>query len=110
MYNFNLEKNEELFGVFDDVLVRQNDKQKIISVALTNKRVLFLDFVNEEPNETLRVTRATNYIRQKEVFYFLNLDEIKSVSEDELFQIITKDNKVIEFDNKDLFKQLKSGE
>ena len=37
-------KNEELIEVFDEVYIRQNDNEKITTIALTNKRLLFLGF------------------------------------------------------------------
>ena len=37
MYNFNFIAGESLVSVFDDVMVSQNDNEKVISVAVTNK-------------------------------------------------------------------------
>ena len=107
MYNFDLGKNETLISIYDEVLVCQNDIQKIISVALTDKRLLFLDYATKEPYETLRVTSATNYVKIKEVFFYIDLKNIKEVKKDKLYKIIINNKKVIEFDNKDLYTELK---
>lgn len=45
MYNFNLNKDEEIIKVFDAVLIRQEGDEKVTTIALTNKRVLFLDYL-----------------------------------------------------------------
>ena len=64
MYNFDLKKNEEIIKVFEDVLIRQEENEKITTIALTNKRLLFLDYLIEnEGIEVLRRARAMDYIR-----------------------------------------------
>ena len=64
MYNFNLNKDEEIIKVFDDVLIRQEGNEKVTTIALTNKRVLFLDYLIEnEGIEVLRIARGMNYIK-----------------------------------------------
>lgn len=64
MYNFNLNKDEEIIKVFDDVLIRQEGNEKVTTIALTNKRVLFLDYLIEnEGLEVLRIARGMNYIK-----------------------------------------------
>ena len=107
MYNFNLEKGESLYSVFDEVLVKQGNNQKVVSVALTDKRILFLDFVSREPYETLKGAQASNYIKIKEVFYYRNLNEIKEVKSSTFYEIKFNDSSFVEFDNEELFKALK---
>lgn len=64
MYNFNLNKDEEIIKVFNDVLIRQEGNEKVTTIALTNKRVLFLDYLIEnEGLEVLRIARGMNYIK-----------------------------------------------
>lgn len=64
MYNFNLNKDEEIIKVFDGVLIRQEGNEKVTTIALTNKRVLFLDYLIEnEGLEVLRIARGMNYIK-----------------------------------------------
>lgn len=107
MYNFNLEKNESLISVFDDVLIKQNNNQKIVSVAITDKRILLLDYVSVEPFETLKAAQASHYIKMKEVFFSKKLKEIKNIENKSLYRLTFKDDFSFEFDNDDLFKQLK---
>lgn len=106
MYNFNLMDGEEVVSVFDEVLIRQEGRQKFVSIALTNKRMLFLDYINEGPAETLRVTRTTNYIRFKEVTHIINLNDIDSINKQEYYLVTLKDNISFEFDNDELYNML----
>lgn len=106
MYNFNLEKNENVIGIFDDVLVGHNDIEKSLSIAITNKRILFLDYQPIEPLETLKGAHASSYIKIKEVIYSRYLEEIKELKKSSL-QIVFNDNYIISFDNKELYECLK---
>lgn len=87
MYNFNLKKNEELVYVLDDVLVNLNDNEYITTVALTTKRILFLDYYNID--EELRIAKYKNEIKFKEVYYDIDLKNIDSVNK---FTINLKNN------------------
>ena len=87
MYNFNLKKNEELVYVLDDVLVNLNDNEYITTVALTTKRILFLDYYNLD--EELRIAKYKNEIKFKEVYYDIDLKNIDSVNK---FTINLKNN------------------
>ena len=106
MYNFNFIENEELIDVFDEVYIRQNDNEKITTIALTNKRLLFLDYIINDGMEALRITNKMNLVRSKQVYYSIDLNEIEKVYEDEYFIIKLKDSKLIEFNNKELYELL----
>lgn len=103
MYNFNFIENEELVDLFDEVYIKQNNNEKITTIALTNKRLLFLDYIISNGIEALRITNKMNLVRSKEVYYSINLEEIEKVYEDEYFIIKLKDNKLIEFNESKLF-------
>ena len=107
MYNFNFIENEELIEILDEVLVKQNDNEKITTIALTNKRLLFLDYITNDGFEALRITNKMNLVRSKEVYYMIDLDEIEKVYEDEYFIIKLKDNTLIEFNELKLFELLR---
>lgn len=107
MYNFNFIENEELIEIFDEVLVRQNENEKITTIALTNKRLLFLDYITNDGLEALRITNKLNLVRSKEVYYTINLDNIESVTKDEYYRIKLKDNTEFEFNNQELYELLK---
>lgn len=106
MYNFNFIDNEELIAIFDNVLVKQNENEKITTIALTNKRLLFLDYVTNDGAEALRIINKMNLVRTKEVYYQVNLEDIKILNDSEYYCIVLKDNTEIEFNNKELYKLL----
>lgn len=109
MYNFDFLKNEELINVFDDVWISQGKNEKCTTIALTNQRLLFLDYDKLDPRENLRIGRGADYIRYKEVYYTINLDNIKNISyKNNILKISFKDNITpIEIDNEELYKLLK---
>jgi len=106
MYNFNFIENEELIEIFDEVLVRQNENENITTIALTNKRLLFLDYITNDGLEVLRITNKMNLLRTKEVYYQIKLEDIKSVQDGEYYQVILKDDIEFEFNNQELYKLL----
>lgn len=106
MYNFNFLEDEILIEVFDKVLIRQNNNEKITTIALTNKRLLFLDYITNDGLDTLRIINKLNLVRTKEVYYSIALDEIDKVYNDEYFIIKLKDNTKVEFNELKLFKLL----
>lgn len=106
MYNFNFIENEELIEIFEEVLVKQNDNEKITTIALTNKRLLFLDYITNDVLEALRITNKMNLVRSKEVYYQLNLEDIKLLSEEEYYSIVLKDGTEFEFNKKELYELL----
>ena len=44
MYSLELMNNEEVIRIFDEIFVKQNKNEKITTIVLTNKRLLFLDY------------------------------------------------------------------
>lgn len=103
MYNFNFMENEELIEIFDEVLVKQNENEKITTIALTNKRLLFLDYVTNDGLEALRVTNKLILVRTKEVYYMIYLDNIEMIIEEEYYKIKLKDDTSFEFNNQKLY-------
>ena len=106
MYNFNFIEKEELREVFDEVYIRQNDNEKITTIALTNKRLLFLDYITNDGLEALRITNKMNLVRSKEIYYQINLVDIKTLSETEYYNVVLKDGTEFEFNNKELYQLL----
>lgn len=107
MYNFNFIENEELREVFDEVYVRQNDNEKITTIALTNKRLLFLDYITNDGLEALRITNKMNLVRSKEGYYKINLEDIKLLRKTEYYNVVLKDGTEFEFNNKELYELLR---
>ena len=107
MYNFNLLKNEELIKVFDNVFIKQEDNKKTTTIALTNKRILFLDYLTlNDYSEVLRISKGMDYLKYKEVYYEINLEELKSIKEQDNY-IVFYNDKSFEFNNEELFLILK---
>ena len=102
MYNFNLLKNEKLIQVFDDIWIKEGNNEKVTTIALTNERLLFLDYEINDPRENLRIINKLNYIKTKEVYYSINLEDIKDITKKDNYIIHTINNKNIEIDNERL--------
>ena len=108
MYNFNLLPDEELIKVFDDVFIKQEDNEKTTTIALTNKRILFLDYLTSNDSaEVLRIAKGMDYLKYKEVYYEINLNELKNIKKEENYLLFYKENNLFEFDNKELYLLLK---
>lgn len=108
MYNFNLMNNEEVIAVFDKLFIKQDDNEKITTIALTNKRLLFLDYlVQNEGLEVLRIARGASYPMYKDIYHQTNLDDIEKITNEKSYKVILKDQTYFEFDNKELYDLLK---
>lgn len=107
MYKYKLMDNEDVIEIFDKLYVKQGNNEKTTSVILTNKRLLFLDYlVPDEGAEILRVTRGVQYLRYKEIYYQINLDDIKKINNESNYQVILNNNMQFEFTNTALYKLL----
>ena len=106
MYNFNLNTNEELKEVFKDILIKLGDIEKTTTIALTNKRLLFLEYINNDPDEVLRISRGVNYIKYKEVYYELNLEDINVMNANGNFLVLLNNECIFEFDDLNLYKKI----
>lgn len=106
MYNFNLMNGEEIIDIFDNTLVKQEENQKNTTIALTSKRLLFLDYVNDDINEMLRIGRGLDYIRYKEVYFNIDLVEIQSIEKKDYYLVNLKNGNSFEFSNDKLYEIL----
>ena len=108
MYNFNFEKEEKLIEIFENIHINNNQEEKNTTIAITNKRLLFLDYLNtNDGREALRITNKLNYIRYKEVYYQINLIDIKLTKELDYYKV-TKNNEIIfNFYNNELYNLIK---
>lgn len=73
MYNFGLIDGEKIIEVFDDVWICQGSNEKNTTIALTNKRLLFMDYDKYDSKEVLRIAQGLDYMRFKEVYYKIDL-------------------------------------
>ncbi len=87
MYNFNLLENEEIVLISDNSILKMDEKDVNISTVLTNMRLVFLDYPSNTNNyeEVLRTSRGVDYIKKKEEFYSVRLEEIKDIVKNDDF-------------------------
>ena len=108
MYNFERINNEEIIKIFDKIFIKQGENEKDTTIILTNKRILFLEYLIEnEGSEILRITKGVNYIKHKEVYYQINLNEIENITNGKYYQVVLKNDMSFEFDDEELYNLLK---
>ena len=108
MYNFTKLKGEETKFISDDAHLKMDKEFKNISVILTNKRLILLDYPNGVNNyeEALRVSRNVNYIREKEPILSIKLSEIDHIENDEIDKYVLKSGDYFYLECSNLRKQL----
>ena len=106
MYNFDFQKDEELIEVFDDIWVGQGEQEKTTTIALTNQRLLFLDYDPEDMYDNLRIAEGINYTRYKEVYYQIKLTDITNIDKSDTITINLKNGTSFDIDNEELYKLL----
>ena len=80
MYNFKKLKNEHIELIEDNCILLYEEKEKNISVILTNMRLILLDYPNgTDYQETLRISKGVNYMKNKEEFFSINLSDILNI-------------------------------
>lgn len=104
MYNFGLTKGENVIEIFDDIWICQGKNEKNTTVAVTNKRILFMDYDKYDPNEVFRVGRGVDYVRYKEVYYQINLDEIISIESGDYYNVFLSNGVNFGFDDEKLYE------
>lgn len=108
MYNFNFMEDEKLIEVFDEILIKKDKKEKITTIALTDQRLLFLDYITNDGYEALKITRRINFMKYKDIYYQINLSDIELIKNtDEYYLITLKDKTSFEFNNIILYELLK---
>ncbi len=104
MYKYTLNDKEDVIKIFNNLYVKQGSNEKTTSAILTNQRLLFLDYiVQNEGLEVLRIARGSQAIQYKEVYYQINLNDIKKLNKKELYEIVLNNNLIIEFNDKILY-------
>ncbi len=96
MYEFQKLENEEIIIISNKSILKVDNEERIISTILTNQRLLLFDDPSSINNyqETMRISRGANYIKQKEVILDVNLNDIVSIIEEEKYDkfILTNTN------------------
>lgn len=87
MYNFIKLENEEIILISDESRLKKNEEEIIISTILTSKRIILLDYPDKSNNyeEVMRISKGADYILKKEPILIINLNEIKTLEEDDDF-------------------------
>ena len=107
MYNLNLSKNEKLIQIFDNILITNDIEEKTTTIAITNKRLLFLDYLNtNDALDALRITNKLNTIRYKDIYYELNLSDIKLTKQSNYYTIFKNNEPIFNFYNKEIYNLL----
>lgn len=108
MYNLNLSKNEKLIQIFDNILITNNNQEKTTTIAITNKRLLFLDYLNtNDALDALRITNKLNTIKYKDIYYELNLSDIKLTKLSNYYTISKNNELIFNFYNQEIYNLLK---
>ena len=83
MYDINLLKEESVISIIEEVILKKEDNPHQITVVITNKRLIFLDYPALEHNfeEDLRISRGVDYLKKKEEIYSVYLKDIKEIIE-----------------------------
>lgn len=98
MKNFKLENDEEIVKIYSNIEVEANENKFILTLFLTNKRLILMHDVNKELEfNTFLASRMVDIPEDLEVVFDLNLDEINQAVYSEGKNIITfkeNDNKL----------------
>lgn len=106
MFNFDFIKSEELIEVFENIWISQGKNEKNTTIALTNKRLLFMDYDKFDPKETLRLSQVTDYDRYKQVYYQVDLDNLESLTTNDCYLANFKNDFSFKFDDIKLYELL----
>ena len=108
MYDFKLNKNEEIKLISDNTIVYTAKEIRNVTCIVTNQRLIILDYPNGVHNsaEDLRISSKISYIRNKEVIEEIDLKNIKNITKEANYfkmefrnkkYINLNDDKVIEY-------------
>ncbi len=99
MKYFKLKNDEELIKIISNIEVEANENKFILTLFLTNKRLVLMHDVNKELEyNTFLASRMVDIPENLEVAYALDLKEVKKVVYSQGKNIITfkgNDNKLI---------------
>ena len=109
MYDFTLNKNEEIELISDDTVVYLENEIKNVTGIITNQRFLLLDYPSGIYNsaEDLRISGKMTYIRKKEIICEIKLQKIKSIINDKDCYKIELDVGHINLKDDEIIKWLK---
>ena len=108
MYNYKKLKNETIKYISDNALLKKDNDFKEISVILTNKRLILLDYPSPVNNfeEALRTGRNVGYMRQKEPILIVDLKDLDHIETEEIDKYVLKDSTFFSLQEDELRKQI----
>lgn len=110
MYDFKLNKGEEIKLISDNTIVYTINEEKNVTCIITNKRLLFLDYPSGIHNsaEDLRISGKMTYIKKKEVIGEIDLKDIENITrESDYYKIEFKSKKYINLNDDEIIEYLK---
>lgn len=110
MYDFKLNKNEEIKLISDNTIVYTSSEEKNVTCIITNQRLLFLDYPSGVHNsvEDLRISGKMNYIRKKEVIGEIYLKDMETITKEvDYYKIEFKNKEYINLNDDEIINQLK---
>ena len=110
MYDFKLNKNEEIKLISDNTIIYIAKEEKNVTCIITNKRLLILDYPSGIRNsaEDLRISGRMTYIRKKEVIAEIDLKNIETITkQNNYYKIQLKNKKYINLDDEEIIEYLK---
>lgn len=110
MYDFKLNKGEEIKLISDYTIVYTAKEEKNITCIITNKRLLILDYPSGIHNsaEDLRISGKMTYIKKKEVIGEIDLKDIETITkETDYYKIELKNKEYINLNDDDIIDYLK---
>ena len=81
MYNFEKMEHEIIDLIEDDCILLCDGTEKNISVILTNFRLILFDYPSDDYREVMRISRGMNYLKSKEPFLSINLEDLVKVEQ-----------------------------
>ncbi len=113
MYDFKLNKNEEVKLISDNTIVYTAKEDKNVTCIITNQRLLILDYPSGIYNsaEDLRISGKMTYIRKKEVIGEIDLKDIENIiKESDYYKIEFNNNEYINLNDNEIIEYLKKEE
>lgn len=110
MYDFKLNKNEEIKLISNNTIVYTAKEEKNVTCIISNQRLLILDYPSKIYNsaEDLRISGKMTYIRKKEIAADINLKDITSITKENNYYKIELNNKrYINLSDEEIIKYLK---
>lgn len=108
MYKYKKLRGEKIKYISDDALVKMGKEFKQVTIILTDKRLLFLDYPSAVNNfeEALRTGRNVNYLKQKEPILIIDLKDLDHIETEEIDKYVLKNGKFFSIQEDELRRKI----